>query len=889
VSLSAGTRLGSYEILGLIGEGGMGQVYRAFDSKLKRAVAIKILSDAMADSSERISRFEREAEVLASLNHSNIATIHDFQREAERRFIVMELVDGQTLTERLQRGPLAIDETLQIARQIADALDSAHQKGIIHRDLKPANIKIAADGKVKVLDFGLAKIFENAERSFESSNLPTAIGDTEGGVILGTVAYMSPEQARGKPVDKRTDLWAFGCVVYEMLTGKQTFARENASDTIATILREEPDWQALPAGTPPRIRVLLERCLRKDQRQRLSDAADARIEIEDATADAGVRAPVPVQSPRRGSAKLVLALLAGAAIAGVFAWIFARESKETPAPIRLSFTLPVPTTSGTDINANHRLAISPDGRKIVYEAVLGDKWQLYLRFLGEPEGRLIEGTTDARNPFFSPDSEWIAFGQGQQLQKVAVSGGSPIAICKLSGTAFYGGDWGSDDTIVFVPDVNGGLWSVSANGGTPQPILRTDVAKDAVSFSDPQVLPAGKGILLTLTSAHASTLDDLDVAVLAPRTSEPRVLIKGGFNPRYVPSGQIIYGHDGTLLSVGFDLSTLAVSGTPVSVVGSLAKAWGGFNYSVSDNGTLIYEPDSGVKNGRTFAIVDLKGNSQPVPIPPGNFDEFSVSPDGRFLAGRVFSITDDIWVYNIATGIPLRLTFAPLDKIFPQWTPDGKRIAYGTRTGKILWRPSDGTGQEEELTHGENPRYPVSFSPDGKLMAFVEIHPSRRRDIWLMPLDGNRQPQQLLATDADETDARFSPDGHWVAYVSDETGRAEIFIRPVGTSGGRRQLSSEGGIIPVWAPDSRAVFFLKGDHVAKISLDGQGNTAGHEQVLFTVPKLNDMQINPASGNYDIMPDGQHFIFEFGRSSSPTTHYSVVLNWFTELKQKMSR
>jgi serine/threonine protein kinase/Tol biopolymer transport system component len=880
-------RLGSYEILDLIGEGGMGEVYRAFDSRLKRAVAIKILPDAMADEPERISRFEREAEVLASLNHTNIATIHDFQREAQRRFIVMELVDGQTLTERLQRGPLPIDETLQIARQIADALDSAHQKGIIHRDLKPANIKIAADGKVKVLDFGLAKIFEKSERSLTASNSPTAIGNTENGVILGTVAYMSPEQARGKPVDKRTDIWALGCVVYEMLTGKQAFAGDNASDTIAAILREEPDWQALPAGTPHRIRLLLERCLRKDSRQRLSDAADARIEIEDAAADANTQAGVPVPSAGRRSATLVLAVLAGVALAGVFAWIVARTSSEAPSPIHLSFALPLQTMSIMDINANHRLAISPDGRKIVYEANLGDKRQLFLRFLGEPEGKLIEGTTDARNPFFSPDSEWIAFGQGQQLQKVAVSGGSPVTICKLSGTAFYGGDWGSDNTIIFVPDVNGGLWSVSANGGTPQPILKTDVARDTVSFSDPQVLPAGKGILFTLTSAHASTIDDLDVAVLTPGSSEPRILIKGGYNPRYVPSGQIIYPHDGMLLSVGFDLSKLTVTGTPVSVAGGVAKAWGGSNYSVSGNGTLVYEPDSGIKSGRSFAIVDLKGNRQPVPIPSGNFDEFSVSPDGRFLAGRVFSINDDIWVYNIATGIPLRLTFGPLDEIFPQWTPDGKRIAYGTRTGKIFWKPSDGTGQEEELTRGENPRYPVSFSPDGKLMAFVEIHPSRRQDIWVMPLEGNRQPQELVATDADEKDARFSPDGHWLAYVSDEAGKDEIFIRPIGAAGGRRQLSSEGGTMPVWSPDGRAIFFMKGDQLAKISLDRQGGAA-HEQVLFTVQKFKDMQIDPGSAYFDIMPDGQHFVFEFGgHSASPTTHYTVVLNWFTELKQRM--
>jgi Tol biopolymer transport system component len=309
----------------------------------------------------------------------------------------------------------------------------------------------------------------------------------------------------------------------------------------------------------------------------------------------------------------------------------------------------------------------------------------------------------------------------------------------------------------------------------------------------------------------------------------------------------------------------------------------------VSDNGTLVYEPDSGRKSGRTFAIVDHKGNLRPIPIARGNFDEFSVSPDGRFLAGRVFSVNDDIWVYNIDTGIPLRLTFEPLDEIFPQWTPDGKRIAYGTRTGQIFWKSSDGTGQREELTRGQNPRYPVSFSPDGKLMAFVEMHPSRRQDIWLLPLDGNRQPQELVATSANETDAKFSPDGHWLAYVSDETGRDEIFIRPIGTSGGRKQLSSGGGAKPTWAPNGRALFFVKGDQLETIPLDGQGNF-GHDQLLFTVPKFEDLQVDPRSAIYDIMPDGQHFIFEIGtRSSAPTTHYDLVLNWFTELRKKMNQ
>jgi serine/threonine protein kinase len=887
MSLAQGTRLGSYEILSLIGAGGMGEVYRARDSKLKRPVAIKILPEAMADEPERISRFEREAELLASLNHANIATVHDFQREGQRHFLVMELIEGETLADRLKRGPLAIEEALEVARQIAEALEAAHQKGIIHRDLKPANIKIDAEGKVKVLDFGLAKIFESTESSLDPSNSPTLMSGTITGVILGTAAYMSPEQARGKVVDRRADIWAFGCVFYEMLTGKQAFAGENVSDTIAAVLRGQPDWHLLPAETPQRIRVLIERSLRKDLRQRIHDAADLRIEIDDATADASSSAPLSIRSGGRRWPAIVLALLAGIAIASAPAWIVMRLSRETPMPTHLSFALALRTPSINTMNANHRLSISPDGKKVVYVGYHDEKPQLYLQSLGESEGKVIDGTTGSSTPFFSPDSEWIAFGQGTELKKVAVSGGSPITICKLIGTGFWAGDWGADNTIVFAPDFNAGLWSVSSNGGTPQPILKTDVEKDRVSYGDPQVLPDAKGILFTLASGHAITANDLDIAVLGPGATEPRILIKGGVNPRYLPTGHLVYVRDGTLLSVPFDLSTLAVTGTPVAVVDHIEKAWGGSTYSISKNGTLLYEPDSGQKHGAIFAMVDLKGNIQPMSPPPANNDEFSISPDGRHIAARVFAVNDDIWTYDIASGTPLRLTFEPPDEIFPQWTADGKRVAFGTRIGKIFWKSSDGTGQREELTHGENPRYPTSFSRDGKFMAFAELHPSRKGDIWLMPLDGNRQPQAQLATDADERDARFSPDGHWLAYASDETGQSEIFIVPIGASGGRKQLSSSGGMRPAWAPNSREVFFMKGTQLAAVSLDGQGNPVGRDRILFTVPKLQELEVRP-DPYFDVMPDGQHFVFVLTDVLSSTTHYNVVLNWLEELKQRVS-
>ena len=861
----------------------MGEVYRAQDSKLKRAVAVKIVPEAMAGDPERISRFEREAELLASLNHPNIAIVHDFEKADGRRFLVMELVEGETLAERLKRGSLPIDEALEIARQITEALEAAHQKGIIHRDLKPANIKILPDGKVKVLDFGLAKIYESETSSPADSNSPTMLSSTANGIILGTAAYMSPEQARGNPVDKRTDIWALGCVIYEMLSGKQAFAGDNVSDTIAAILRGEPQWSALPSTTPGRIRVMLERCLQKDSRQRLRDAGDARIEID----DAGAGEAATPSAPRRVTpVAMVLALLVGAVFATALWWIFRGISAETRSPLHLSFALPYPTSTILDINAGHRMAISPDGKKIVYVVHRGEKSLLFLRMLGEPEGKLIDGPDNVRVPFFSPDSEWIAYGQGQELQKVAVSGGSPVTICQLSSTAFYGGDWGADNTIVFVPDFNGGLWSVSANGGTPKLMSKTDVEKDRVSYGDPQVLPAGRGVMFTLTSGHAAVQSDLDIAVMSPGSSEPRILIHGGSNARYLPTGQIVYARDGVLLSVGFDLSKLQVIGTPVTVMNGLEKIWSGSDYSVSDTGTLVYAPDMGPKNLLLFASVDLKGNVQPLMAPLANTTEFSLSPNGRYIAARLFSVAnDDIWIYDLAVGTPQRLTFEPLDEIFPVWTPDGKRIAFGTRTGKIFWKSSDGTGQREELTSGDYPRYPLSFSRDGKFMAFAEMHPSRKGDIWLMPLDGDRKPRPLLTTNADEREAKFSPDSRWLAYASNETGQDQIYIRSVGEVGGRKQLSSDGGTAPIWAPNNRDIYFLKGEQVLTVSIDGEGNPTGRDRVLFTAPTYQDARINPDGSDYGIMPDGQHFVFKMGQVASSATDYSVVLNWFEELKQ----
>jgi len=889
VTLTPGTRVGPYEITALLGAGGMGEVYRATDTSLKRQVAIKVLPASLAADADRFARFQREAEILAALNHPNISHIHGLEKSDGTVALVMELVDGPTLAERISSGAIPVEEALTIARQVAEALEAAHGQGIVHRDLKPANIKVRLDGVVKVLDFGLAKAPERAGQPVQdATDSPTlSVPVTMDGAILGTPACMSPEQARGLPVDRRTDIWAFGCLVYEMLTGTPAFAAGNPSDTIAAVLRGEPDWQALPADTPVRIRVLLRRCLQKDPRQRLHDVADARIEIDDGDVDTTPATATPSRSAVRHLTWGVAGLVSGAALASLSWWVDIRPSKPAPAPIHLGLTLASHAESSFSMmNASRELAISPDGQKIVHVVNHNGRRQLFLRTLADSAWKPIDGTDGALAAFFSPDSQWIAFGNGSKLQKAAVSGGgSPIAICNLSSTGFYGGDWGADNTIVFVPDYNGGLWTVSANGGTPQPLLETDIEKDRASYSDPQLLPGGRSVLFTLASGHATSADDQDVAVLDPGSTDPRVLVRGASHPRYLPTGHLVYVHAGALLAATFDVSKLAITGSPVPVIEGLGKTWSGdTDYSISENGTLVHATNAGVRAGGLFVIVDREGSIRRVPARPGNYSEFSISPNGRLLAARVFAVNDDIWTYDLESGAPLRFTFEPLDEIAPQWTADGTHIAYGTRTGTIFWKSSDGAGPREELTHGAYPRYPTSFSRDGQFMAFVERHPSQQRDIWLMPLGGDRRPEPFVATDADERDGRFSPDGRWLAYVSDETGRDEVFIRPLGARGGRKQVSSDGGTSPTWAPNGRELLFATGDQLSAIALDGQGNPVGRDRRLFSVPRYEDLQFDAGNPLYDMMPDGEHFVFVLSQSATPTK-YNIVLNWFETLNQ----
>ncbi|MBI2681954.1 MAG: serine/threonine-protein kinase [Acidobacteriales bacterium] len=898
MALASGTRLGPYEILAPAGAGGMGEVYRARDTRLDRTVAIKVLSTQMAGRPDLHKRFEREARTISKLSHPHICAIYDVGRQEGVDFLVMEYLEGETLGHRLLRGPLPPEQTRKHGMEIAEALEAAHRQGIIHRDLKPGNVMLTKGG-AKLMDFGLAKLAEQpapmAVALSELADAPTAAPRekalTEEGVIVGTFQYMAPEQLEGKDADARTDIFALGMLLYEMATGRPAFTGRTKASVIAAILTADPPpISSLQPLTPSALDRVVKTCLAKDPEERFSTAHDVKLELKWIAEAPAATGPAITAAPWKRRREWGVALLAGAVMASAIWLISGRSSNLKPAPMHLSIAL-APGAIPTAGHFTDQFAISPDGSWMVYVVAQGGKQQLFFRAIREPEGRPIQGTDDADYPFISPDSLWIGFHSGNTLKKIPVSGGAPIAICTLpssfagGGTGFIGGAWGPDNNIVFVPQFNAGIWTVSANGGTPQVLLKTDEEKDRIAYIYLQVLPDNKGILFTIVPGRAVTTDEGNIAVLEPGALEPRILVRGGSRPQYVRTGHLLYGRGGDLLAVPFDLARLAVTGTPVTVLAGFERnPVGASLFSVSENGTLLYEPDAGLNGGSRLVVMDRKGNGRPITDGNSYPLEFSLSPDGRQVAADVVAVNNDVWTYDVAHGTPLRLTFEAGDEIFPQWTPDGKRIAFGTRAGKIFWKSADGTGEREELSRSEFPRYPGSFSPDGKRLAFVEIHPSRQRDIWLMPLEGDRKAQAFQTTDADEWGPKFSPNGRWLAYVSNESGRDEIYVRPIGSPGGRKRVSTEGGSWPAWARSGRELFFLKGDRLVAVTLDADSNPAGGERVVLDAPRSGGLQFQADSPFYDVMPDGEHFVVLLSPQYPSPTHYNVVLNWFEELK-----
>ncbi|MBP9145925.1 MAG: serine/threonine-protein kinase [Thermoanaerobaculia bacterium] len=881
-----GTELAHYRITAKLGEGGMGEVWRATDSKLGREVAIKVLPESFSSDPERLARFEREAKVLASLNHPHIAAIYGLEEVGGGKALVLELVEGPTLGERLAQGQLPFEEALTIARQIAEALEEAHEKGIVHRDLKPANVKLTAGGKVKVLDFGLAKALDPMTSSGSSASQlahsPTlSLGATMQGVILGTAAYMSPEQARGANADRRADVWAFGVVLFEMLSGRTLFAGPTVSDTLASVLKEEPDLAQLPPSTPARIRRLLERCLRKDAQQRLHSIADARIMIEEVQRgevdEPGTGSGTAVaQRPRwQVAAALALAALAGGAL---FALVARIGAPAPAAPRVVRFDLPQPA----DLMVVGAPKVSPDGRHIAFDGRdKAGKVQIWLRSLDESVARPLAGTENVKTagrPFWSPDSRYLAYFSADKLIKIPIEGGPAQKICDADGAD---GSWSEQGLILFDGTATAPLMSVPASGGVPKPVIAARDGEAGMTFGWPQFLPGGERFLY-VAGDSSEELEGIWMAK-ADGTDRRRV-VPGLSRAEYAPPGWLLFVRDSTLVAQRFDAGTGKVSGEPIPVADGLTVSTVGLaEFSASLDGVLAFRTSGAV--GEQLAYLDRRGGRDTVAVESGLVGHPAFSPDGRWLAfdKRSEGGQPDIWLRDLRRGVSSRFTTAPVGDFAPLFSPDGERLYFGREAegGKstLMVRPL-AVGSETELHTAEGVMAALAVTPDEKQLVFAKMV-GGAYDLFALDLSaGNRVTPITETPGFAEFRADLSPDGRWLALQSDESGVAEIYVQPFPGPGRRWQLSTGGGFFPVWSRGGNEIFFRDGQgqlsHVAVTA--GAEFDAGVPEVLFPLAIGTGNSVR----KFVVTPDGQRFLAQVPTSEAgkPT---SVIVGWDANL------
>ena len=915
MSLTLGTRLGVYEVTAKIGEGGMGEVYQARDTTLDRDVALKVLPEAFTADPDRLARFQREAKVLASLNHPNIGAIYGLEAAGDTQALVLELIEGPTLADRIAEGPIPVDEALTIAKQIAEALEAAHEQGIIHRDLKPANVKVRLDGTVKVLDFGLAKAVTPEASGVSATESPTMslTAATQMGMVIGTAAYMAPEQAKGKPVDKQADIWAFGAVLFEMLTGKRAFSGGDVSDTLAAVLRDEVKLDQLPDETPARVRQIVTACLQRERKQRIHDVADVRLALE-GVFETTVTAPAETvtAAPRQLWQRPMLVLGGVLLVAGITgASLLLLMQSALPPVSRFNYELPVDQLFQN--SSRTLVAFSPDGSRFLYNTREG----LYIRTLNAEQARLLSGTgANVRTPVFSPDGGWVAYWSNSDLQmkKIAISGGAPVTLADASNP--FGVSWEGDGTVLFGQPV--GVMRVSENGGTPELLIE---ALEGEQVHGPQLLPGGEWVLFSSTTvAGTSRWDEGNVVAESLETGERRVLIVGGSDARYLPTGHLVYALGNVLFAIAFDLGRMEVIGGPVSVVEGVERAngpqrnSGTGHFSVSAEGNLVYvEGGTALGLERTLALVDRNGSSERLNLPPNQYISPRLSPDGRRLAVQTGGDGFVIWTYDLSRGNAIQRLTVDGNNFRPLWTPDGERITFASdRNGSIslYWQNADGSGVAEQLTTAEEgtAHWPEAWSPDGRTLVYkVEQTAAgawnasaNEMDLWTLSME-NRDGRQVFAADpypVQEHSASFSPDGRWLAYTVGDGPAVEyeIWAQPFPPTGERRRISQEFGSMPLWTQDGEELFYRP------ITL-GRGALQTLRSIrVSTSPSFSFSAEEPVSiGNFlsfafyrsfDIMPDGERLLVvlpaeQTGTGQAPRPQLHIVLNWSEELKERV--
>ncbi len=877
-----GQSIAHYRVTGKLGAGGMGEVYRATDSRLNRDVAVKVLPQEFAQDAQRMARFEREAQVLAALNHPHIAAIFGLEQADGSRALVMELVEGPTLAARVAQSAMPVEEALAIAKQIAEALEYAHERGIIHRDLKPANIKFTPDGGVKLLDFGLAKALADEKPSGDMSTSPTlSMAATRAGLILGTAAYMSPEQARGKAVDRRADIWSFGVVLFEMLSGKQIFGGETVSDSMAAVITREPDWDGLPAGVPQRVRQLLRRCLAKDPKQRLQAIGEARIALENAGAmEAESPAAARVSGASGWRTALPWAVAGALTLALAFAVLKWRAAAQpTPVP-RMHFAVQAPPDWSMTLVNYPPLALSPDGSRLAFIALRDTNRQIFVRNIDSLEAVALTGTDGAQDLTFSPDGQWIAFFADLKLKKIPVAGGPPHVLAEASSDP-RGLTWAEDDSIIFSTGATVGLMRVAATGGVPQPLTTLNAAAGERTHRWPHAVAGGGSVIFTVGTLTSSEFyDDANIEAVSLATGQRHVVLQGASMARQAP-GCLIYGRGGILYAAPFDSQDATVSGQGTPLIQNVGgdSSSGAVGFSVSGRGSIAYVPGGAELLGVNLAWADRSGKMELLKGGPQKFWDVSPSPNGQQIVMTITEgRTSDIWTKDVATGAMNRMTFAGTNRS-PVWTRDGKRLIFASTQGGTHFQlhsmPADGSRPPELLVPSPVQVLPNSVSPDGRVLAVNYLKEGDDSDIYMLSLEGERKFTPFFAEKGDQYQATFSPDGRRLAYTSAETGSFQVYVQPYPATGGRWQISVNGGRNPRWSANGTELFYETGVIMA-VKVDTKaGFRAGTP-----VPLFGGFHVFPgAEWNFDVSRDARFLVSRRDAKKEDVTQINVLLNW----------